>query len=345
MSSRIPLLLEPYIQIFPPDSLILLTSTVGNSSNWLVTRYLCAALSKSKQHMHAAEEIANESKDQGRADKVVLVSWLRDFEFWKTECRRAGGLDLVQLFQQRRFAFVDGLKHLFSTTHSGLEHPKSSLPIREVPPSTTPSCRRPPSQPGTQERQFDTHTNESAKPSPPTATPPFQALTSTDISATTDAISAALSALRSDDSSVLLILDNPDLLVAAASSPSSQLSAFQSLLINLRRHPAVHSTIVALSSSIALQLREDQVGPASQTELDAAQNAFATSLAHQGNLLIQLRPLDTGAASDVSGVLRVTNCSNAEDEDEQGHRRENEVLYHVKADGSLKIWERGEGIG
>lgn len=72
-------------------------------------------------------------------------------------------------------------------------------------------------------------------------------------------------------------------------------------------------------------------------------------LAHQADLLIQLRQLDTGAAEDISGVLRVTRGPGMEeDEEEEGNWvgwREMEVLYYVRGDGSVKVWERGEGVG
>jgi elongator complex protein 6 len=56
--------------------------------------------------------------------------------------------------------------------------------------------------------------------------------------------------------------------------------------------------------------------------------------------------LDTGAAGDVSGVLRITRSS-AADEDDAGRKawKEQELLYLVKNDGSAKVWERGAGVG
>ena len=43
---------------------------------------------------------------------VVLVSWLRDYDFWRVEARKGGGLDLERLRREKRFAFVDGLSGL-----------------------------------------------------------------------------------------------------------------------------------------------------------------------------------------------------------------------------------------
>ena len=71
-SSRIPPLLQPYTKLPRNDSLLLVTSTLGASANWLLIRFLCDALSSSPKN----------SPDGGGADfadeghNVVLVSWL-----------------------------------------------------------------------------------------------------------------------------------------------------------------------------------------------------------------------------------------------------------------------------
>ena len=78
-------------------------------------------------------------------------------------------------------------------------------------------------------------------------------------------------------------------------------------------------------------------------------NVLGVPGAIAADLLMQLRPLDTGAAKDVSGILRVTRGPVMEG-DEGGREdgaewREMEVLYHVRGDGSVRVWERGEGVG
>ena len=70
MSTRIPPLLEPYLALPPEASLVLLTSVLGASSNWLVLRYLYSYLKSSS---------TGENKDVG----VVLVSFMRDGAFWR----------------------------------------------------------------------------------------------------------------------------------------------------------------------------------------------------------------------------------------------------------------------
>jgi elongator complex protein 6 len=86
------------------------------------------------------------------------------------------------------------------------------------------------------------------------------------------------------------------------------------------------------------------------TDLDVAQKAFMVGLGHQADLLMQLRPLDTGVAKDVSGILRVTRGPMMEEDEEEekevgGMRwKEMEVLYHVRGDGVVRLWERGEEV-
>jgi elongator complex protein 6 len=90
-NSRIPQHLAPYVERIPKDSLILLTGTLSNNANWLVVRYLCDAFSNDASLKNRP---AGDISDGGAATReevgVVLVSWMRDFEFWKTEARRSG---------------------------------------------------------------------------------------------------------------------------------------------------------------------------------------------------------------------------------------------------------------
>ncbi|PVH73353.1 hypothetical protein DL98DRAFT_469422 [Cadophora sp. DSE1049] len=109
MSSRIPPLLEPYLALPPEASLVLLTSVLGASSNWLVLRFLHSALIGSEVSL----EVASEDEP-----KVLLVSFMRDWAFWKENARRLG-LDLDKFALTKRFAFVDGLSSLFLPRQPG----------------------------------------------------------------------------------------------------------------------------------------------------------------------------------------------------------------------------------
>lgn len=72
-----PSALELYLRLPPETSLIVLTSTLGCSGNWLTTRYVSETLS-----LRTTENLGHDQT------AVVLVSWLRDLAFWKTEIRR-----------------------------------------------------------------------------------------------------------------------------------------------------------------------------------------------------------------------------------------------------------------
>ena len=78
---RIPEIIEPYICGISQGSLNLVTSTHDATGNWLVLRFLHASLNRS------GEDLVG--KNGGQFDKVVFVSFLRSFDFWKGEARRA----------------------------------------------------------------------------------------------------------------------------------------------------------------------------------------------------------------------------------------------------------------
>jgi elongator complex protein 6 len=113
MSLRIPPLLESYLALPPETSLLVLSGILGASTNWLVLRYLHSLLRPSTGPATAArspEEIAD-AANPGPVS-VLLVSFLRDFAFWKDGASRLG-VDLEALGRQGRFGFVDGLSGLF----------------------------------------------------------------------------------------------------------------------------------------------------------------------------------------------------------------------------------------
>lgn len=65
--------------------------------------------------------------------------------------------------------------------------------------------------------------------------------------------------------------------------------------------------------------------------------AFAISLAHRARSVMQLRTLETGAARDVSGVLRISRGGGADDSLD-----ERELLYYIQRDGGVTVFGRGE---
>ena len=77
------------------------------------------------------------------------------------------------------------------------------------------------------------------------------------------------------------------------------------------------------------------------TPLEREHAAFAIGLAHRARSVIQLRTLQTGAARDVSGVLRISRGGvlNANVEDDLD---EKELLYYIQRDGAVRVFGRGE---
>lgn len=102
MSTRIPHLLIPYLNL-PPSSLTLLTSVLGATTNWLLLRYLAYHLAPriadDEGTLHGLRRAARddgegvEGQEKGRGQgggdtAVVLVSFMRDYAFWKDGAAR-----------------------------------------------------------------------------------------------------------------------------------------------------------------------------------------------------------------------------------------------------------------
>jgi elongator complex protein 6 len=141
---------------------------------------------------------------------------------------------------------------------------------------------------------------------------------------------------RSEQASkTILIMDGLDFLLA--SQPSITSLALSRTIMTLRQH--FHSAIITSSADSPLLHNSS---PAA-TPLESEHRAFVTTIAHQSRAVIQLRSLETGAAKDISGVLRVS-AGGAHDnfEDEDSGLEEGEWLYQVKGDGGVKVWGRGE---
>jgi elongator complex protein 6 len=118
MASRIPPLLEPYLGLPPETSLIALTGVLGASTNWLTQRYLCSFLGTPKRDAGADSGTGQHEGDGNGEMSVVLVSFMRDYVFWKENVGRLG-IDLDAHSKRQRFYFVDGLSELFSGAAGG----------------------------------------------------------------------------------------------------------------------------------------------------------------------------------------------------------------------------------
>lgn len=81
----LPPLLAPYLSTQPEASLTLVSSILGATSNWLVLRFLHASLSTSS-NLNASLGLGE--SHNGSKKRVVLVSFLRGWEFWRAEAKR-----------------------------------------------------------------------------------------------------------------------------------------------------------------------------------------------------------------------------------------------------------------
>ncbi|KAL5358143.1 hypothetical protein BJX96DRAFT_146014 [Aspergillus floccosus] len=357
----LPPLLTPYISSLSPSSLTVVSSVLSASGNWLILRYLHAALSTSSDP-HAGQFA---DRDAAKKRKVVLVSFLREWEFWRTEAKRLG-LDLARLTDKRQFAFVDGLSELFSPpaatpssspsaaqpTHTGPVPARTVLPVRSQP---GPIPARGP-QPAP------------ARPSNPTPSPsPAQTTTTTrevgpvkclhltgtgtaaldaierDIVTAIQQLKTATPGAATETDEVLLIVDQPDLLLAAT-GPSKGIGATEmgEWMMGLQQN--AYATVLTLSADLPLIHNASTSASQPPTPLETEHAAFAVGSAHRAQMVMQLRNLETGAARDVSGVLRVSKGGawGQHHGGEEGHWEEKEVLYFVQRDGGVRVFGRGE---
>jgi len=98
----------------------------------------------------------------------------------------------------------------------------------------------------------------------------------------------------------------------------------------------VHATVI--TSSADQPLVESR-----QTPLETDHSAFLLSLAHQADLIMSLRLLDSGTARDVSGVVRITVGDQASTGmDAERRLEERDLLYFVGGDGGVRVFERGQ---
>ena len=172
-------------------------------------------------------------------------------------------------------------------------------------------------------------------------------------------IKSAIQALKAHGGDVVLVIDQLDLLLATSSGQDGiTASSLGDLMMELRQVRIsevvpwrivqglrtelrtmanciqdVHTTILTLAANTPLVT-------AQTTPLEVNHASLLLSAAHQADLVIGLRLLDTGAARDVSGVMRISVNEDEEEERERGVE-DKELLYFVGGDGGVKVFERG----
>ena len=85
--STIPSALSSYIRVPPPQSLVLCTHVLGALNNWVLLRYLYACLGSTNAGRNGPDGDDGAARS-GYDTSVILVSWMRDLAFWRTEARR-----------------------------------------------------------------------------------------------------------------------------------------------------------------------------------------------------------------------------------------------------------------
>ncbi|PNS15989.1 hypothetical protein CAC42_4390 [Sphaceloma murrayae] len=367
--SRIPPLLDTYIRLPPEASLLLLTGVVNITPHWIVTRFLSQFLGQQATTRRSENDEAIDANGEDEQDvSVVLVSWMRDFEFWKTEARRGAAIDLTRLCAEKRFAFIDGLSNLFGESTARVSSAKTSSPQKAPAPSRpNPIPHRGPLPAWTAPSRGPTEPTIPDQPKSTSASSSISPLTSSSLSTTLATITSAISSLRSP---TFLILDSPTLLLAT--SPSVTPTDLSSFVLSLRSQ--VHSTLIASEADApflaaaapnAFFGNGDYLTGAKEggekghvTPLEANHAAFLVGQAHQARWVMGVRGLETGGARDVSGVLavrrggawggdggeeraekRVGGIGNGGD----GDGEEMEVLFRVGMDGGVKVFARGAG--
>ncbi|KAH2055224.1 hypothetical protein KXV43_002706 [Aspergillus fumigatus] len=330
----VPPLLSPYVTSLPPSSLTVLSSVLDATGNWLVLRFLYAALSAPS---NSRVVFGSDGVDGREKHKVVL------------------GLDLARLADKGQFAFVDGLSELFYAPSATPRLPTPSSSPSAIPPRTVLPLRTPPGAvPGRAAQLLP-------RPSPtvPSRTSTvngrtirlhfsgsgFGALDSfeNDIA---NVIEQLKTSKDGDEGGpeVLLVIDQPDMLLAAT-GPNMGIGATEmgEWVMGLQEH--AYATILTLSADSPLIHNASTSASQSATPLEMEHAAFAIGSAHRAEMVMQLRSLETGAARDVSGVLRISKggaWGRSEKTDAEGDWEEKEVLYFIQRDGGVRIFGRGE---
>jgi elongator complex protein 6 len=80
-----------------------------------------------------------------------------------------------------------------------------------------------------------------------------------------------------------------------------------------------------------------------RTALESNHVATLLGAAHEADVVMSLRLLDSGTARDVSGVVRITAGNQTTSMVRESRKvEEKELLYLVGGDGGVKVFERGQ---
>ncbi|KIV89098.1 hypothetical protein PV10_08702 [Exophiala mesophila] len=339
IAAPLPQAIVPYLRssISTPSSThtqTLVTSTLSTPSLWLLLRLAYVSIYGIEDQGHNQRRrqpsgpvaIGGNSRDghnlgESEGTNVVIVSFVRDYLTW-CEMGKKLGLDFPALVKAKRLFYVDGLRR-----------------------GSAPSTPHPTMSPGSQEQgttalkslalnDITATVNQVLRSASSSSTDRADNRTS---SSTVQRIPAAAAtagprpptATSVSSSAPTVILDGLDFVLA--SQPSTTPLSLNALVSAVR----LQSLATIVTAQADSPLLHNAMSP---LETDHAH--LVTSLAHQSDWVLQLRGLDTGSANDVSGVVRASR--GGQSEDQPSDLADGEWLYHIKGDGTVRVWGRGE---
>jgi elongator complex protein 6 len=107
MASNIPTSLVRSLSIPDEKSLVLLTSVLGATSNWIICRFL-------SNYLRSNVSLVDTHISSGVG--VIFLSFLRSYDFWRDGTTRLG-LDLDHRRRDGQFVYLDGLDGQISAFH------------------------------------------------------------------------------------------------------------------------------------------------------------------------------------------------------------------------------------
>ncbi|MCJ1393863.1 hypothetical protein MMC18_006739 [Xylographa bjoerkii] len=331
-SPRTPPLLAPYVALPQPSSLTLVTGVLGATTNWLMLSILGANLANIDRDDRGITDVRTVGGERDQEEdrvRVVLVSFSRDWTFWKGEGVRMG-IDFVRHLKSRRVTFIDGLSELFTntntpqTTNSDVESGQRVLrdSALDVVERTVLDAIR-----------YSKHEKSSLGRKEILLFLDGLDLYIAATGRSAQEVNDMLGEWREVRSATLLATSNPCRNTNGARNCANSASVFKQ----------VFATIIATAADSPLI-------QSPITSLEMAHTAFVVGLAHEARLVMSVRGLDTGVARDISGVIRVTKVCGRLKADEHvqaseiskaGALEEKEMLFFISGDGVIKVWERG----
>ncbi|ODQ68594.1 hypothetical protein NADFUDRAFT_49232 [Nadsonia fulvescens var. elongata DSM 6958] len=150
-----------------------------------------------------------------------------------------------------------------------------------------------------------------------------------------------ISSDHADNDGPIVLIENLDFLLTAASVTASDLLYF---ITDLQFSGA--STLLFCNADVPL-IMHDQTSSSGQPPIVDEQGQFLFQLLHRSVITISLRPLKTGRADDITGVLRVSNGGKPlnyakSDLTPSSTDRvlEKEYLYLLNSDTSIRLFYR-----